>query len=48
LVSSCELPDQVRDDKEEVVMNHVLRLRVNGKEYEVLTEVQRTLLEVLR
>ena len=29
-------------------MKRILRLRVNGEEYEVLTEVNKTLLEVLR
>lgn len=29
-------------------MKHILRLHVNGEEFEVLTEVYRTLLEVLR
>ena len=29
-------------------MKHILRLRVNGDEYEILTETHKTLLEVLR
>ena len=29
-------------------MKHILRLHANGEEFEVLTEVHRTLLEVLR
>src|SRR4030043_257749 len=29
-------------------MKHILKLHVNGEEYEVLTEIHKTLLEVLR